>query len=382
MRIYITSVAAVCLTAGTAYAGALDRTGQSVDVLFEDGRYVEFSLGYVSPDVTGESITTFGPTLPAGTKSGDIGVSNFNFGAAYKADINEKLSYAIIIDQPYKAEVDYPTVTGYFGSDSSAEFNSTAITALLKYRLDSGFSVYGGLRFQETDANAAIAFAGQYEVDASADWGVGYVAGVAFERPDIALRVSLTYSSEISHENDVTEAYNTPFGRQTVESTAEFETPQSINLAAQTGIAADTLLFGSVRWVDWSDFDLSPQQYTDATNPFTGGPLIAGQPLLSYVDDVTTYTIGMGRRLNDTWSIAGSLSYEENTENLFTNLGPNDGQIGIGFAAIYTQGPMRITTGIRYVRIGDTTTAVQGVPAAEFDDNDAIALGVKIGYNF
>ncbi len=43
---------------------------------------------------------------------------------------------------------------------------------------------------------------------------------------------------------------------------------------------------------------------------------------------------------------------------------------------------MRITAGIRYVRIGDTTTAVQGVPAAEFDDNDAIALGVKIGYNF
>jgi len=374
MKNYITSATAVCLTAGSAYAGALDRTGQSIDVLFEDGRYVEFSLGYISPEVTGENINPFLGGGVTGAKSGDIGVSNFNFGAAYKADINERLSYAIIIDQPYKAEVDYPTNPAYFGSDSSAEFNSTAVTALLKYRFDGGFSLFGGLRFQETDANAAIAFAGQYEVEADADWGVGYVAGVAYERPDIALRVSLTYSSEIEHENDVTESFNTPFGRQTVDSTAEFETPQSINLAAQTGIAADTLLFGSVRWVDWSDFDLSPQIYSSG--------LIAGQPLLSYVDDVTTYTIGLGRRINDTWSVAGSLSYEENTENLFTNLGPNDGQIGIGLAAIYTQGPMRITTGIRYVRIGDTTTAVQGVPAAEFNDNDAIAFGVKIGYNF
>lgn len=371
MKNYILSATAVCLTTGSAYAGALDRTGQSVDVLFEDGRYVEFSLGYISPDVTGENINPF--LGPVGTKSGDIGVSNFNFGGAYKADINERLSYAIIIDQPYKAEVDYPTVPGYFGSDSSAEFNSTAVTTLLKYRMDNGFSVFGGLRFQETEAKAAIAFAAQYEVEAEADWGVGYVAGVAYERSDIALRVSLTYSSEIAHENDVSESFNTPFGRQTVDSTAEFETPQSINLSAQTGIAADTLLFGSIRWVDWSDFDLSPEIYTSA---------IAGQPLLSYVDDVTTYTIGLGRRLNDTWSIAGSLSYEENTENLFTNLGPNDGQIGVGLAAIYTQGPMRITTGIRYVRIGDTTTAVQGTPAAEFNDNDAIAFGVKVGYNF
>jgi long-subunit fatty acid transport protein len=103
---------------------------------------------------------------------------------------------------------------------------------------------------------------------------------------------------------------------------------------------------------------------------------------LSYEEDVTTYTVGLGHRINETWSVAGSLSYERNTGNLFTNLGPNDGQTSIGLAAIYTQGPMKITTGIRYARIGDTTTAVQGVPAAEFNDNDAVAFGVKVGYSF
>lgn len=370
MKKLLTSVSAICLIAGGAHAGALDRTGQSVDVLFEDGRYLEFSLGYVSPEITGKSIAPVGP-FPSGVSSGDIGQSNVNFGAAYKADINSKFSYAIIYDEPFKAEVDYPEVPTYFGSNSSAEFNSQAITGILQYNIKGGFSVFGGIRLQEADAKAAIAFALGYEVEADNDWGVGYVAGVAYERPDIALRVSLTYNSEVSHENDVEETFALAPGLD-ADSTAEFETPQSLNLAFQTGVAADTLLFGSVRWVDWSDFDLSPEVYTATF----------GQPLLSYEDDITTYTLGVGRRLNDNWSLAGSVSYEENTGNLFTNLGPADGQTSLGLAAIYTQDKMRITAGVRYTRIGDTTTAVQGNPAAEFDDNDAVSFGIKVGYNF
>lgn len=375
MRTYITSAAALCVAASGACAGALDRTGQSVDVLFEDGRYLEFSLGYLSPSITGESIATVGgapfPTFPAGGRSGDIGQSNFNFGAAYKADINETWSYALIIDQPYKAEVDYPDGTGYFGEASFAEFNSTAITGLLQYNMANGVSLFGGLRLQESDASAAVAFAGGYEVSADADWGLGYVAGIAYERPEIALRVALTYSSEISHENDVSESFTSPFFTGG-DSVAEFETPQSVNLEVQTGIAQNTLLFGSVRWVDWSDFDLSPQQYTATF----------GQPLLSYVEDTVTYRLGIGQRINDNWSLAASIGYEENTGNLFTNLGPADGGESIGLAAIYSQDKYEITAGVRYIRIGDTTTAVQGNPAAEFNNNDVIAFGVKVGYRF
>lgn len=375
MRNYILSASALCLTAGGAHAGALDRTGQSIDVLFEEGRYIEFSVGYVSASVDGVARAPFG----AGIKSGDIGVDNFNFGGAYKADLNDRFSYAVIVDQPYKAEVDYPTSPGYFGSDASAEFNSLAVTALLQYNVSNGFSVYGGLRFQETEAAAEIPFARSYSVEADADWGFGYVAGVAYERPDIALRVSLTYSSEISHKNDVSETIDVNpdplvVTLQDFESVAEFETPQSINLAFQTGVAANTLVFGSIRWVDWSDFDLSPAVYAS--------PGAIGQPLLSYVDDVITYTVGMGYRINDTWSVAGSVAYEENTGNLFTNLGPNDGQTSVGLAAIYSRGNMKITTGVRYAWIGDTTTAVQGVPAADFNNNNAVAFGVKVGYSF
>lgn len=369
MKKFMTSASAFCLAAGGATAGGIDRSGQSIDVLFEDGRYVEFSIGSVSPDLTGNSISA----LPNGSGSGDIAPSYFRLGGAYKADINEQLSYAFIIDEPFGAEVDYPDGTGYFAASSKASFTSRALTGLLRYNVASGFSVYGGLRVQSVEANAEVIFPAvglDYEADADVHYGVGYVAGVAYEKPEIALRVSLTYNSEVSHSVDTVE---TQGGGLLTETSTEFETPQSLNLEFQTGVSANTLLFGGVRWVDWSDFRLDPQLY---------GVLTGGGALLSYEEDVTTYTLGIGRRLTENWSLAASIGYEENTGNLFTNLGPADGQESISLAAIYTQGKIQVTTGLRYIRIGDTTTAVGGNPAAEFNDNDAIALGVKIGYSF
>ncbi len=188
--------------------------------------------------------------------------------------------------------------------------------------------------------------------------------------PEIALRVSLTYNSEISHSVDTDENV-VGFGSQS--SSTEFETPQSVNLEFQTGIARDTLLFGGVRWVDWSDFRLDPALYETVTS---------GSALLSYEEDVVSYSLGLGRRLNDIWSVAATVGYEKNTGNLFTNLGPVDGQTSLGLAAIYRQGNYEITTGLRYIWIGDTTTGVSGTPAAEFNDNDAVALGIKVAYHF
>ncbi|MEP2642738.1 outer membrane protein transport protein [Roseobacter sp.] len=373
MKHSIKSAAALCLVAGGVDAGALDRTGQPVDVLFEDGRYIEFSFAAVSPDLSGRSISAF----PNGTGSGDISPSYFQFAGAYKADINGRWSYALILDEPFLADVSYPVGTGYFAAGSSAEFNSVALTGLLQYNVQNGVSVYGGLRLQRVDADAEIIFAGLaslsggYTVVADGDFGLGYVAGVAYERPDIALRVSLTYNSEVSHRNETTENSAALGGPNS--SVTEFETPQSVNLAFQTGIAQDTLLFGGMRWVDWSDFELTPTNYSTLTG---------GASLLSYAEDVYTYTLGVGRRINNTWSVAASIGYEETQGNLFTNLGPSDGQRSVGLAAIYTQGNMKVTTGIRYVRIGDTTTGVGGAAAASFENNDAIAFGMKIGYTF
>jgi hypothetical protein len=79
--------------ASTAQAGALDRSGQSITALFEQGRHAEFSLGSVSPSTSGVAAAALG-----GVSSGDLTPSYLQFGAAYKADLNDQLSYALIYE--------------------------------------------------------------------------------------------------------------------------------------------------------------------------------------------------------------------------------------------------------------------------------------------
>ena len=99
--------AGIALLLGTtaAYAGGMDRSGQSITALFEEGTYAEISFGSVSPDVSG--VYTLAP-LP----SGNIAPDYTTFGLAFKTDVNDKVSLAFIMDQPFGANVDYSTA-GY-----------------------------------------------------------------------------------------------------------------------------------------------------------------------------------------------------------------------------------------------------------------------------
>lgn len=366
MTVKTIAIAALLGSACTAQAGGIDRSGQSIMALFEAGRYAEFSLGSISPDTSGTAVAGLGSA-----SSGDMTSSYLQLGAAYKADINDRLSYAIIYDQPFGASVDYPIGTGYYAAGASADLDSHAITGLLRYKFANNFSVHGGLRVQSIEATAAVPFVGGYAVTGDRDVGVGYVAGVAYERPEIALRVALTYNSGIEHDVDTAETFG---GGPALTTTTQIETPQSVNLDFQSGIAEDTLLFGGIRWAEWSEFDITPVGYAGATG---------GGSLVSYDNDVFTYSLGVGRRLNENWSVSASVGYEKSNGGFASNLGPTDGNKSLALAAVYTQDNMKITTGIRYVNIGDAQTAIPGfAPAADFEDNHAVAIGVKVGYSF
>lgn len=359
MRRVLWGSAAAAVITGQAFAGGVERSTQSVGILFEQGRYAEVNLGYFEPSVSGTR---------AGVATGDMspGYTSLSFG--YKMDMGENMDFALILDQPIGADVDYPTGTGYLLQGTTAELDSKAVTALLRYKFDNNVSLYGGLRAQTVKGTVAIVapalgFA-PYRLETSREYDMGYVLGVAWERPDIAARVALTYNSAITHTLDSTE-------NGSATGTFETEVPQSVNLEFQTGIAADTLLFGSIRWVEWSAFEIDPTLY--GSLPGSGG-----RPLVSYDSDRVTYNIGVGRRFNDTWSGAITLGHEASNGDVTGNLGPTDGFTSIGLAATYTQGNMKVTGGIRYVDIGGATTTL----GAQFEDNSGVGVGVRVGYSF
>lgn len=362
------TVATVAVSATGALAGGIERTSQSAMILFEKGNYAELSFSHVSPSVSGVA-TAFSPT--PGAASGNMAESFSQIGLAYKHQFTDRISAAIIYDTPFGANANYPAGTVYFNQGANAEINSNSITGLVKYTTPENFSVFGGLRYQTMEARANIPIVGLYTVSTSRDGSTGFVLGTAWERPEMALRVALTYNSAIEHT--VISSETSVLGTSTTPTT--FETPQSLNLEFQSGVAADTLVFGSVRWVDWTSFELRPDMYAN--------PLLANAAIVSYQNDVITYNIGVGRKFSDAWSGAVTLGYEKSEGGFASNLGPTDGFLSIGVGATYTMDNMKITAGVRYVDIGDAqTTLGGGVAAANFDDNDAVAVGVRIGFSF
>mgnify|MGYP006932911794 CR=1 FL=1 len=53
MKTTILTTSALLASTAAATAGGIDRSGQSITALFENGRYAEFSLGAISPDTSG-----------------------------------------------------------------------------------------------------------------------------------------------------------------------------------------------------------------------------------------------------------------------------------------------------------------------------------------
>ncbi len=308
-RVALATTATLLLGAGLAEAGGIERAVPSTRVLFKDGRYVEVSAAYASPDLSGRGadLSAIGFPVQVSGSTGDLLESYWNLGFAFKTDLTDRISFAVIGDEPWGADTKYgrgsfpagPFPPNFSYDGTTANLDSFALSGIIAYDVTPAVMLYAGLRAQWMEADASIPFVGPtaglpgYTIDTDSDWGFGYLIGGAYQLPEMALRVSLTYYSKIEHEFDSREF--SQFDTRT-----NIETPQAVNLEFQSGVAENTLVFGSIRWVDWSDFSIVPPSYQQAT----------GRPLVDYESDWWTYTLGAGYRFNEAFSGSVSVAYE------------------------------------------------------------------------
>lgn len=364
MQRYLAGAAVVALTAGAAQAGGIDRSGQGIGFMFEEGTIAEFSYGSVSPTVSGAAAAGLG-----GAASGDVSPSYALFSAAFKQQINDQLSLGVIFDQPFGADVAYPAATGYPISESVGIVDSNAVTAIARYKFSDRMSVHGGIRIQKTSGSVSLGSALSpgvpvYTMETSEETDYGYLIGAAYEIPEIALRAALTYNSAITHDFSITEG-----GAPSLPMTTT--TPESINFDFQTGIAADTLLMASVRWADWSAFDISPFGY---------GLANGGASLVDYDEATISYSVGVGRRINDQLSGSISVGYEKAGGEPVGNLGPTDGNTSVALGVKYQiNDSTALSGGLRHIWIGDAITSGIG---SSFEGNTGWAAGFKLSTSF
>lgn len=382
MKHITTALGALALTTSLAQAGGVDRSGQSIAAIFEKGNYVELSFGRVKPKVSGSQQMTVSLSSQTGAQSGDMAADYSQFGMAVKTKVNDKVDLGLIVDQPFGANVAYPLVVNtsgaYYAARSTATLKTTAVTGIVKYRASDNLSVYGGLRYETMSAEASIPFVESYTVKSDSSSAMGYLVGVAYEKPEIALRVALTYNSKIKHNFTADEATSLSAPYDALSGPTVVNSPQSVNLEMQSGVAKDTLAFASVRWVNWSAFEIAPNLYKSVTG--LAGPEKA---LVSYDDDTITYTLGVGRKFSDNWAGSISLGYEKSNGGYASNLGPTDGRTSVTVGAAYTMDKVKISGGVSYIQIGDAQTTLTGTTAAgSFTSNRAVGAGMKIAYSF
>ena len=219
-------------------------------------------------------------------------------------------------------------------------------------KISDAFSVHAGLRHITISGDFTTVFPSPYSSSCASGSDLGYVVVAAFENREFALRVALTYS------------WTTHFDLDRTAGDAVADMPQSINLEAQSGIAANTRLFGSIRWADWTEARIIDT---------------AAGTLIAYDKDVFTYSPGVGRKFLDSFSGSISLGHEASQGGLAFNLAPTDGQTSVGIDGKFTSGSMKISAGVRYVRLGDASTESLG---NVFTDNTAIGAGVKVAFRF
>lgn len=394
------------------HASALDQSGQTILPFLENGNYVEVNAIAVDPDISGTIRNR--PELvndPNNLNSGNMGNSFHYYSAALKLQLTEKISFGLLYDQPFGADIRYPMQSNNTFSDNeytqqgtSVNVDTESISMIVGLSPFTNFQLYGGAVYQSVKGDVALrgnsyseAFNG-YDAKFKQNHAVGWLAGLSYQIPDIALKAAVTYRSKINHDMQVTE---TMFGEPlevTTPSKTTITTPQSVNIDFQTGVYKDTLAYANLRWVNWKDFHIRPTQFGAVTEYLTGliseGSYTGGFDLDSYQKDQWAATLGIGHQFTEKWSASTEVSWDSGTGNPASTLNPTKGSWGLGLGVQFNPAENYfIAGGIKYFWLGDVIAEdgtyyipVAGIkPIAEqadFKDNSAIAYGLKIGYKF
>lgn len=400
-----------------ANAAGLDRSEQQIEALFEPGNYAEVYYARVMPTIEGTDILK--------NKTKDTAVDYNKVGAGIKFSAGDgSTAFLLQYDQPWGVNTEYES--GLL-KGTIANIRSDALTAVIGYKTASNFWAYGGVALEQADGKVIASrplgqetatqtvltkskvtqeqFAGLQKAAAAGDataisqvqqlggaiqklaltsseytanfnkgsaWG--YLFGLAYEYPEIAMRADITYRSKTKHSADIDESIDIATSPATnvvpkTRNQLDFEFPQSINVNIQTGIMADTLLMTKFRWVNWKNFDVAPVVYKQRT----------GTSLATYGNDQYSGSIGIGRRFSDSFSGSVTAEYDSGTDKPFTPLGPYGDTYGFTVAGKYKVNEMvDVSAGVNYTKLGDAD--IPGI--AKFEGNDAIGIGTKLGFHF
>ena len=395
MRFKLFTATSVSIMAcSVAYAGGWSTGNLGQSFMSEKDGFGEISVGQVDYKITASTATNY-----AGGQATNIDVIKDanRVGLSLKNDYGEKFSVGLTTFQYGSIQMQggAGTARKSWIPDADATLNTMAL--LGSYNLSEGLNVLVGVRRDTLEKTTVSTIKGDYTIDSAVK--TRGVMGVSYQKPEIALKVSATYSpkAEISTGSSFAEtsqpggAGGESYGDLIISQvtgaglvpgllgsvpsyTTTVGLPETLNIEFQTGIAEDTLLFGSIVDTKWkkAQIDSNGSAASRITTAFT---------------DTVSYSLGIGRRINENWSITGSYKQEDGggayASSLFT---VSNGTKGVTLAARYTNENMTVTAGVNMVEVGGVTITSDGTSTgttyAKYGTNSAVGVGLRVSFDF
>jgi long-subunit fatty acid transport protein len=370
------AMVAIC-SAGSVVAGGADVTLMPTEMMFEKGNYAEVSSARVRPNVKGSLVAPTGSMYP------DYSANTL----ALKMEVNDKLSIGFADYLSAVILVDYRKAgaSGFPAAVYSPAFVDLEIRSRLlavKYQANDNVSILGGLKLSKTsNATANVLKNPKGNLSIPSATGSALALGLAYEKPEIALRVSALYQSATKFDLPMT-SDQAGFGTL---ANGKAGLPKSMTLRFQSGIAKDTLVFGSAHRGDWAksqvEFDTDNGGATAPT-----GTLAARSSFTT----TTAYTLGLGRKLSEKYAVSATYGWEKGSAVGTSLLSTTGGKKSLSLGGKYTTGPLALSVGYSRVRFGDytcgpncvMTSATPTFEDSNFVNNTASVFGVKISLSF
>ena len=369
MRVYLLSTTGLLLSASIALAGGFELQTLDTSIMYSEGNQASIATAKIDASIEGYNTA---PGLGVATKRAvvkDQTVTNY----AAKFDAGDSLSFGLNTYRSGAIQLDGGNAAApvyNLAPTGDVDLDTTAL--MVKYNLNDSISLLGGITQNTLKDGNVTTLAGSYDISGTSEQG--YIMGLAYSIPEIALRAELTYQPKTTFNT------TTNFGPNVNPASATtLALPETFALSFQTGIAADTLLTASYRKANWSKSQISvtvaPGSLANIDTEFS---------------DSVAYSIGIGRKFTE--NLSGSITYskEEGSSSTATSLFTvSNGSEAISIGLQYKRDNMTISGGVSQRNVGDVTVdpgftapnPLAGQTMA-YTGNSVTAMGLKVSFSY
>ena len=351
-----TVVSIATLSAGSLFAVGPDSGGsgtQDYSFILDGGNSISVNRSTSSPKASG----SFGGAV---ISNGYSPVTNTQIEA--KWDYNGTM-IGISTGSPYLIDLTYVDNV-VIGSGAKVTSNETAIIA--SQDLGSGMKVFGGLRLNQFKASI-YSPATSYVYDLDTGTNTGFTIGAAYEVPQIMLRASIQYNSEIKHTK-AKEIETVGTNALPAFTPDDMIAPSSMIVKLRSALSPRLLAFFNWRSSQYAKFKVTGENGGSLYDPTSG----------------TDYTLGVALKVNDQMNFVLGTARGQDTDDgsaTVSALAPFKGSsANILGASFKVNDNLELNASYSLITFGDAVADI--ATGAPFADNKGtrMSIGTKISF--